>query len=93
VLIAEVLVLVIAAGCGGGRGSALWSAHDKAGGNHFCTTRAHLPATWCACYQRVFQNAGKTDDQIHKAVLNAPSLATPPPQDAEVFQSAARSCR
>jgi hypothetical protein len=86
------VVVVILAGCGGGRASAFWSGHDKAGWNQFCTTRAHLPAPRCACYQHVFQNTGKTYSQIHKAVLNAPSLATPPPQEAQVFQTAARGC-
>ena len=84
--------MVITAGCGGGRAAALWSDHDKAGWNQYCTTRARLPLTRCVCYQRVFQNADKTYGQIYKAVLNAPSLATPPPQEVEVFQTAARDC-
>lgn len=70
----------------------MWSDHDKAGWNQFCATRAHLPATRCACYQHVFQTAGKTYSQIHKSVLNAPSLTTPPPQESQVFQTAAQTC-
>ncbi len=92
-VIGAVVMLGLVAGCGGGRAAAAWSSHDRAGWAQFCTARAHLPTSRCACYQRVFQNAGKTYSQIHKAVLNAPSLATsPPPQEAQVFRTAAAAC-
>ena len=91
-LVATAFIMLIAAGCAGGRATAVWSDHDKAGWNQYCTTRAHLPTSRCACYQGVFQNADKTYGEIYKAVLNAPGLATPPPQEAAVFETAAREC-